>query len=163
MLMSPEENKVFQCLNPECGRAVCRLCRSKSHLPIPCDEIEKDDEVEKRLAIERKMAEALIRECPGCHNKFFKTEGCNMMTCTCGTRMCYICRKKVKNYDHFYPEGTQPSPGKECPLFSNNEAINREVVEKAAKEAKQEMEKSKPNVKLVHDPTVDVHKENAKK
>ena len=24
------------------------------------------------------------------------------MTCACGAKMCYICKAKIVNYDHFY-------------------------------------------------------------
>ena len=37
--------------------------------------------------------------------RFLKTEGCNLMRCSCGIAMCYICRKVVENnYKHFYGE-----------------------------------------------------------
>jgi hypothetical protein len=34
-------------------------------------------------------------KCPSCSAKFFKTEGCNKMTCSCGTTICYICRVEI--------------------------------------------------------------------
>ena len=40
-------------------------------------------------------AQARVRECPDCKKRFYKTEGCNKMTCSCGTLSCYICRQKV--------------------------------------------------------------------
>ena len=151
MDVAPEENKVFQCLNQDCLRQVCRLCRSKSHIPLACEEIEKDADVEMRVLIEKKLMEALVRTCYNCQRKFFKTEGCNMMTCECGKKMCYICRKPVADYDHFYPEGTKPKPGRECPLFVNNEEVNRKAVEDARQSAKEELEKK--HIQLKHDPT----------
>ena len=49
------------------------------------------------------MTEAMVRECPKCKNRFFKTDGCNLMRCTCKATMCYLCRKLVPdNYKHFY-------------------------------------------------------------
>ena len=104
-------------------------------------------------SIKQNMAEALIMDCHYCKNKLFESDGCNLMTCTCGRKMCYLCRSPVNNYDHFHPEGTKPSPGRECPLFSDNVKINKEAAEKAAKEAKEEQEKDKPDVELKHDPT----------
>ena len=34
--------------------------------------------------------------------QFFKEEGCNKMICNCGAKMCYICKAKGVEYDHFY-------------------------------------------------------------
>ena len=53
---TPEENKVFVCQNPDCGKESCRLCHEISHIPKKCDEVEKNAEVRKRTFIENKMA-----------------------------------------------------------------------------------------------------------
>lgn len=45
------------------------------------------------------------RSCWQCKRKFIKEAGCNKMTCTCGARMCYICRQPVTNYSHFNGQG----------------------------------------------------------
>ena len=31
---TPEENKCFSCLNPECGKKSCRLCQESYHAPL---------------------------------------------------------------------------------------------------------------------------------
>jgi len=36
-----EGNKVFTCLNPECGKESCRLCQEISHIPLRCEEVKK--------------------------------------------------------------------------------------------------------------------------
>ena len=69
---TPEENKIFQCLHPDCGIESCRLCHEMSHIPLRCDEVEKDAEVRKRTYIENKMTEALVRKCWKCHKPFIK-------------------------------------------------------------------------------------------
>ena len=69
---TPEENKIFQCLHPDCGIESCRLCHEMSHIPLRCDEVEKDAEARKRTYIENKMTEALVRKCWKCHKPFIK-------------------------------------------------------------------------------------------
>ena len=69
---SKEQNKVFTCLNPECGKESCRLCQEISHIPLRCEEVEKDAEVRKRTFIENKMAEAMIRTCYKCKRPYVK-------------------------------------------------------------------------------------------
>ena len=146
METTPEQNKVFTCANPECGKESCRLCHEMSHIPLRCEEVEKDAEVRKRTYIENKMSEALIRHCWKCHKPFLKTDGCNKMTCQCGAQSCYICRQPVKDYSHFYGQGAQPLAGK-CPLFSDNNRLHESDVAKGAKEAKNEMDQENPEVK----------------
>eukprot|EP00301_Raphidiophrys_heterophryoidea_P004560 c11976_g1_i2.p1 GENE.c11976_g1_i2~~c11976_g1_i2.p1 ORF type:complete len:751 (-),score=151.90 c11976_g1_i2:251-2503(-) len=51
--------------------------------------------------------------CPVCHQAVCKTEGCNKMTCVCGTLFCYQCGIQVTGYDHFGSEA--------CKLFEDNE------------------------------------------
>lgn len=88
----PEENKLFMCQNPDCGKESCRICKEMSHIPLRCEEVEKDAEVRKRTYIENKMTEAMIRKCWKCSKPFVKMDGCNKMTCDCGASMCYLCR-----------------------------------------------------------------------
>ncbi|KAF4521015.1 hypothetical protein B566_EDAN002510, partial [Ephemera danica] len=94
-------DRVFRCLNPDCMRDSCRECKEPSHIPLRCDEVEKDEEVRARKFLEDRMTEALVRECWKCHKKFVKLDGCNKMTCSCGAKMCYLCRQPITGYDHF--------------------------------------------------------------
>ena len=114
--------------------------------------MEKGEEIRKK--IEEKLTEAMLRECLMCGYKFYKEEGCNKMTCRCGAKMCYLCRKEVKDYSHFYGQGGTPTATKTCPLFSDNKKIHQLELSKVAKEAKQELEKA--NLTLSIDPTKDV-------
>ena len=107
-----------------------------------------------RKKIEEKLTEAMLRECVKCGYKFFKVEGCNKMTCKCGAKMCYLCKKEVKDYSHFYGQGGAPTATKTCPLFSDNDKIHKMELSKAAKEAKQELQEA--NITLTVDPTKDV-------
>lgn len=57
----PAGDKIFYCLNPECMKETCRLCKEPAHVPLRCEEVEKKDEVDMRTYIENKMTEALLR------------------------------------------------------------------------------------------------------
>ncbi|KAL3284083.1 hypothetical protein HHI36_018251, partial [Cryptolaemus montrouzieri] len=56
----PETYKIFTCQNPDCLKETCRLCKEASHVPLRCDEVEKDADVKNRVYIENKMTEALL-------------------------------------------------------------------------------------------------------
>lgn len=119
--------RIFACQNPECLKETCRSCKEPNHLPLRCDEVEKKDEVDMRTSIENRINEAMIRVCYKCKRRFYKEEGCNMMHCTCGAAMCYVCRAPIKDYSHFKPET--------CPQFSDNDELHKVEMEKAYKEA----------------------------
>lgn len=50
------------------------------------------------------------------------------MTCSCGTKQCYICRQVITGYDHFNDRGP-------CRLWDDTVARNAEDVIKAAADA----------------------------
>ncbi|KAJ3084532.1 hypothetical protein HDU99_000278 [Rhizoclosmatium hyalinum] len=110
----------------------------------------KDDVLNVRHTIEEAMTQALLRKCNNCASQFYKTEGCNKMTCPrCQTIMCYfvkLCRT-IKGYDHFNvdPRGVQ-QPGRICALWDNSEARNVADVEQAAKQAIEDAKKLNPAV-----------------
>ncbi|KAK7082532.1 hypothetical protein SK128_015052 [Halocaridina rubra] len=83
-------------------------------------------------------------ECGKCKKRFIKEAGCNMMTCACGAKMCYVCKQNITGYQHF---------GTKCSLHSDTNAIHETDVKRAAADAKQQLD---PNIKLIHDPTKDV-------
>ncbi|KAI4471115.1 ubiquitin conjugating enzyme 7 interacting protein-related [Holotrichia oblita] len=148
-------DKLFRCLNPECMKESCRECKEPSHVPLRCDEIEKDDDVKRRTYIENKMTEALIRVCYKCGMKFIKADGCNKMTCSCGAMMCYVCGKPVTDYRHFNGQGGDKYHL--CPLYSNTNELHRVQVTKGAEAAKAEMGIAEDPTKLKIDPTADLH------
>lgn len=145
-VLSPE-NKELYCENADCMKKSCRLCKQVSHVPLRCDEVEKK-ETNNRIFIEEKMSEALIRKCPTCSNPILKDYGCNKMTCTCGTMMCYVCRIQVYNYNHF--ETYNGIPG--CPLHCDQADLHRQDVIIGAHIAKQAL----GNIDLKDDPSKDI-------
>lgn len=145
-----EQDKIFKCLNPDCMKESCRNCKEPNHIPLRCDEIEKDENVKARVYIENKMTEALLCKCWKCGTSFFKEEGCNKMTCTCGAHMCYVCKKPVEDYKHF--NGMGGDKFHLCPLYSDNNNLNKQKVLKAVTEAKTQIDQSK----LKSDPETNV-------
>lgn len=121
MNLPPEENRIFVCLNEQCGKESCRLCKEENHIPFPCEKKEKKAQTSYRLTMEESMTDALIRECPTCKEKgvvsrFVKETGCNKMTCPkCKGWVCYQCcaaiPKKV-GYGHFCQHAR--NPGQKC-------------------------------------------------
>ena len=99
--------------------------------------------------VEEAMSKALIRYCPrkGCGQQFLKDIGCNKMTCPCGTKICYICRKEIQGYEHFYttPHCDHKNCGK-CLLYMDTEEID----ERAMKEAKSKAEEAVRNKSATH-------------
>ena len=143
-IMDSQDDKVLVCRNPECGRESCRQCREPNHVPLRCEEVEKDEEMAERKRIEEKLTAAMMRECWRCGVKYTRVLGCNRMTCPkCGAAMCYICRKP--NGGH----GSCP-----CPETGDNNGLHQQEVATAAAEARQELQQQ--NLRLRHDPTTGV-------
>ncbi|XP_073953522.1 E3 ubiquitin-protein ligase RNF216-like, partial [Choristoneura fumiferana] len=142
----PEGDKVFKCLNPECMKESCILCKEPNHVPFNCGQQEKKDKARKY--IEEKMTQALTRSCYQCKKVFFKEEGCNLMTCPCKAMMCFICNSPVKNYQHFNGQGSDDVSSK-CPLWTDNGRLNAETVRKVEEAARREI--------LRQDPTLDIN------
>mmetsp|Transcript_3903 Transcript_3903/g.9470 ORF Transcript_3903/g.9470 Transcript_3903/m.9470 type:complete len:611 (+) Transcript_3903:54-1886(+) len=109
--MSDATDGILRCLNPECMRVTCRWCREENHQPLRCEEVERDGEVRIRTFLEEFKTEALGKRCPNpkCRKEYTRVEGCNHMTCPCGTHSCYLCGKQIdkkRPYDH-YKDGSQ--------------------------------------------------------
>jgi hypothetical protein len=66
------------------GGVFSLLCNSS------CDEVEKGNVTKGRLLVEEAISAAKIRKCPNCKKAFIKSDGCNKITCGCGTKSCYI-------------------------------------------------------------------------
>ncbi|KAG0012333.1 hypothetical protein BGZ80_000042 [Entomortierella chlamydospora] len=83
-------DKEFRCQAPKCLRISCRLCRAPTHIPLSCEgtpycplteyqkELEKNNVLSAQHRVEEQMSQALIRECPKCKARFFKTEVCRL-------------------------------------------------------------------------------------
>ena len=82
-----------------------RKCRKDNHIPYECDELEKAEKA--RILIEEKMTEAVLRKCYNCNKDFIKeaSNQCNMMHCSCGAKMSYLCDATNVDYLHFNAQG----------------------------------------------------------
>ncbi|CAJ2513545.1 Uu.00g016640.m01.CDS01 [Anthostomella pinea] len=126
----------FICQNPICARPSCLSC-SKAWIDIHvCHE---SSLVALRTQVEQAMSMAVKRVCPRCNTSFIKNSGCNKLSCPCGYKMCYCCRKDIgkDGYQHFCPhfrvEG-DGSPCKECNKCNLWEQENTDVTLRRAKE-----------------------------
>ncbi|XP_047477053.1 E3 ubiquitin-protein ligase RNF216-like isoform X2 [Penaeus chinensis] len=147
MAVLDKGNTLFTCM--KCKKDSCRLCKEPNHLPEECADIREKKQNEARTHLENEMAEAIIRECSNCKKRFIKSDGCNKMTCPCGTIMCYICRKPVANYDHFnYDPDVDDDPNK-CPLWKDSDAIHKTEVRKAVKRTMKENHLNDPTAGIL--------------
>lgn len=132
----------FECRNAECGQASCLSCGKEWVDVHVCNE---SSLVALRTQVEQAMSNAIKRVCPRCNTSFVKTAGCNKLTCPCGYKMCYVCRKDIGGTgdgvdvgyrhfcDHFRPEG-DPRPCTECKRCNLWESENTDTVLEQAKE-----------------------------
>ena len=90
--------QVLDCPNPKCLKSSCIQCKKLSHLPLRCEDIEKESKRSLRKASEERMTKAVIRKCNVCQLEFTKTSGCNSMICRCGNPICYVCRQTIYGF-----------------------------------------------------------------
>jgi hypothetical protein len=90
----------------DCFKDTCLKCNQIDHPGKSCYYLGNITQ-NKRQEIEDKMSEALIVNCNNCKKSIFKNEGCNKVTCICGTHNCYVCKQiipKSVGYSHFCRE-----------------------------------------------------------
>ncbi|EPQ26469.1 uncharacterized protein PFL1_06117 [Pseudozyma flocculosa PF-1] len=128
-VMDNTDDKVFRCLNEDCERTSCRLCKTEDHIPMSCEEAKAQ---KTRHHAESALSEAVIRKCPtpSCGVALMKFEGCNKIYCTqCRHFMCYVCKQHIPvevGYKHFNQmSGQRGSKEKsnKCPLW--DDGVNR--------------------------------------
>lgn len=95
---------VFPCPVETCRHASCTLCLRPDHSPLSCKRNAEKLNERCRQRTEEAMTQALVRKCPdpACPRIMIKSDGCNKMTCPCGTVFCNVCRASITNgYEHF--------------------------------------------------------------
>lgn len=135
----------FTCQSPSCGRQSCLSC-SKEWADIHvCHE---SSLVALRTQVEQAMSMAVKRVCPQCNASFVKTAGCNKMTCQCGYKMCYVCRKDIggkegedAGYQHFCQHFRPQGDGRPCNSCNKCNLWQKEDVDAVLQKAKEEVER----------------------
>ncbi|KAI2624154.1 hypothetical protein GGR54DRAFT_595281 [Hypoxylon sp. NC1633] len=132
----------FICQNPVCARSSCLSC-SKAWVDIHvCHE---SSLVALRTQVEQAMSMAIKRVCPRCNTSFVKTAGCNKLTCPCGYKMCYVCRKDIgvsnEGYQHFCQHFRPEGDGRRCRECNKCNLWEAENTEEILRKAKAEAER----------------------
>ncbi|KAL7627677.1 hypothetical protein AAE478_001870 [Parahypoxylon ruwenzoriense] len=132
----------FTCQNPACARSSCISC-SKAWVDIHvCHE---SSLVALRTQVEQAMSMAIKRVCPRCNTSFVKTAGCNKLTCPCGYKMCYVCRKDIgtanEGYQHFCQHFRPEGDGRQCKECNKCNLWEAENTEEILRNAKVEAER----------------------
>lgn len=91
----PDESpKLLHC--PSCFATVCNGCDQDAHDGLTCIE----SKLRKEAAEQDRLNEAWIasqggrvKKCPQCNVIIEKVAGCNVMSCRCGTRICWKCMR----------------------------------------------------------------------
>jgi len=108
----PPNSTHFICPIIECKFSMCHKCKVSWHADKTCEEYQSsrkknEEDLDKRM-IEEMIAKGLLKRCPKCSNGVEKTEGCNHMTCQCGTHYCNVCAEILSPkdpYKHFNQAG----------------------------------------------------------
>ncbi|KAI0171764.1 hypothetical protein GGR52DRAFT_547518 [Hypoxylon sp. FL1284] len=132
----------FTCQNPSCARSSCLSC-SKAWVDIHvCHE---SSLVALRTQVEHAMSMAVKRVCPRCSTSFVKTAGCNKLTCPCGYKMCYVCRKDIgtanEGYQHFCQHFRPEGDGRRCKECNKCNLWEAENTDEILRKAKAEAER----------------------
>ena len=98
-------------INCPCGTSYCFQCLKEAHRPCSCEIIQKFLSLNRNTSLEdydKRWIEANTKECPNCHQKIQKSQGCNYMLCDkkaggCGKAFCYVCETdwELHSNDHF--------------------------------------------------------------
>ena len=104
-------NHSSQEIHCPCGKSYCFKCSKEPHRPCSCELYNKFISIKRNTNTEdddKRWIEANTKECPHCHQKIQKSQGCNYMLCDpkaggCGHAFCYVCETDWKKHsqDHF--------------------------------------------------------------
>lgn len=124
----PQNVNHLTCAN--CDTMFCITCRQSYHGNDSCNKIDNSSADQIRKTIDRVIDSAVIHNCPKCHTKYAKEDGCNLMTCpSCNTMSCYLCdlvivQRNGQKYWHFSNDTGN------CTLYNNNNSSMEQAVKK---------------------------------
>ncbi|KAK5856614.1 hypothetical protein PBY51_008197 [Eleginops maclovinus] len=138
---------LFSCPNPRCRKESCRKCHVqwKQHMGKTCEQVLERDEIRMRVLFEERMTAARVRKCVKCTTGLVKSEGCNRMSCRCGSFMCYLCREPITGYNHFCQHARSPGAPcrhcRKCSLWTDPTQDDERIIQEIQKEGEAELNK----------------------
>jgi len=91
---------------PSCHFQMCTSCKVPWHAGQSCENYQKwkeeNEAGDKRMEEMERLGQ--FKRCPKCTNGVVKSQGCNHMTCRCGTHFCFVCGVDIgasNPYAHF--------------------------------------------------------------
>ncbi|KAG7471465.1 hypothetical protein JOB18_046404 [Solea senegalensis] len=138
---------LFSCPNPRCRKESCRKCHVqwKQHVGKTCEQVLERDEIRMRVLFEERMTAARVRKCVKCGTGLVKSEGCNRMSCRCGSFMCYLCREPITGYNHFCQHARSPGAPcrhcRKCSLWTDPTQDDERIIQEIQKEGEAELNK----------------------
>ncbi|KAK1877607.1 E3 ubiquitin-protein ligase RNF216 [Dissostichus eleginoides] len=125
----------------------CRKCHVqwKQHMGKTCEQVLERDEIGMRVLFEERMTAARVRKCVKCATGLVKSEGCNRMSCRCGSFMCYLCREPITGYNHFCQHARSPGAPcrhcRKCSLWTDPTQDDERIIQVIQKEGEAELNK----------------------
>ncbi|XP_013868326.1 E3 ubiquitin-protein ligase RNF216 [Austrofundulus limnaeus] len=142
-----KDMSLFSCPNPRCRKESCRKCHVqwKQHMGKTCEQVLERDEIRMRVLFEERMTAARVRKCVKCGMGLVKSEGCNRMSCRCGSFMCYLCREPITGYNHFCQHARSPGAPcrhcRKCSLWTDPTQDDERIIQEIQKEGEAELSK----------------------
>ncbi|XP_029014332.1 E3 ubiquitin-protein ligase RNF216 [Betta splendens] len=142
-----KDMSLFSCPNPRCRKESCRKCHVqwKQHVGKTCEQVLERDEIRMRVLFEERMTAARVRKCVKCGTGLVKSEGCNRMSCRCGSFMCYLCREPITGYNHFCQHARSPGAPcrhcRKCSLWTDPTQDDERTIQEIQKEGEAELNK----------------------
>ena len=80
-------------LCPVCDVAACISCAVAWHDHLTCQQYQhwRTENAQGDSALQELAQREGWKDCPRCKFYIERSEGCNHLTCTCGTHFCYLC------------------------------------------------------------------------